>query len=385
MHLGKLLWKNAFRHRLRTSLTILGITIAILSFGMLRTVISAWYAGVDASSASRLVTRNAISLVFSLPLSYRERIRQVDGVQQVSYGSWFGGLYIDEKNFFPNFAVETEQYLKLYPEFVLSPEQLAATIHDRTGCVAGRKLAERFRWKIGDSIVLKGTIYPGEWEFVLRGIYRGRDKTVDETQLFFNWDYLNETMKKTVPRRANQVGFYMVGATSPSRAADVALAIDRLFRNSLAETLTETEKAFQLGFISMTEAIVIAIQLVSFVVIVIIMAVVANTMAMTARERIGEYAVFKTLGFRGYHIAGLILGESLLITMTGCILGIALTFPAANAFGSALSAYFPIFNVAPSTIWLDLLAALLVALVAAIFPAWRATTIPIADGLRRIG
>ncbi len=385
MHLGKLLWKNAFRHRLRTSLTILGITIAILSFGMLRTVISAWYAGVDASSASRLVTRNAISLVFSLPLSYRERIRQVDGVQQVSYGSWFGGLYIDEKNFFPNFAVETEHYLKLYPEFVLSPEQLDATIRDRKGCVAGRKLAERFRWKIGDSIVLKGTIYPGEWEFVLRGIYRGRDKTVDETQLFFNWDYLNETMKKTVPRRANQVGFYMVGVTSPNRAAEVALAIDRLFRNSLAETLTETEKAFQLGFISMTEAIVIAIQLVSFVVIVIIMAVVANTMAMTARERIAEYAVFKTLGFRGYHIAGLILGESLLITMTGCILGIALTFPAASAFGSALSAYFPIFNVAPSTIWLDLLAALLVALAAAIFPAWRATTIPIADGLRRIG
>jgi putative ABC transport system permease protein len=385
MRLAKLLFRNAFRHRLRSSLTILGITIAILSFGMLRTVISAWYAGVDASSASRLVTRNAISLVFSLPLSYKERIRQVDGVQQVSYGSWFGGIYIDEKNFFPNFAVEIEQYLKLYPEFVLSPEQQAAVIHDRKGCVAGRKLAERFRWKIGQTIVLKGTIYPGEWECVLRGIYRGRDKTVDETQLFFNWDYVNETMKKTVARRANQVGFYMIGVSDPARAAEVALAIDRLFANSLAETLTETEKAFQLGFISMTGAIVIAIQLVSFVVIVIIMAVVANTMAMTARERIGEYAVFKTLGFRGYHIAGLILGESLVITMTGCVLGIALTFPAASAFGSALSNYFPIFNVAPSTVWLDLLAALLVALVAAIFPAWQATTISIAEGLRRIG
>jgi putative ABC transport system permease protein len=385
MRLGKLLWRNAFRHRLRSSLTILGITIAILSFGMLRTVISAWYAGVDASSASRLVTRNAISLVFPLPLSYRERIRQVDGVQEVSHGSWFGGVYIDQKNFFPNFAVEMEQYLKLYPEFVLSPEQMAAMIRDRTGCVAGRKLVERFRWKIGQSIVLKGTIYPGEWEFVLRGIYRGRDKSVDETQLFFNWEYLNETMKKTIPRRANQVGFYMVGVSSPNRAAEVARAIDRLFENSLAETLTETEKAFQLAFISMTEAIVVAIQLVSFVVIIIIMAVVANTMAMTARERINEYAVFKTLGFRGYHIAGLILGESLVITLTGCVLGIALTFPAAAAFGGALSAYFPIFNVAPTTIWLDLLAALLVALVAAVFPAWQAATMRIAEGLRRIG
>jgi len=385
MHLSKLLWKNAFRHRLRTSLTILGITIAILSFGMLRTVISAWYAGVDASSASRLVTRNAISLIFSLPISYKDRIRQIDGVQAVSYGSWFGGIYIDEKNFFANFAVEIENYLKLYPEFVLSPEQLAAAKRDRKGCVVGRKLAERFGWKIGDTIVLKGTIYPGDWEFVLRGIYRGRDRTVDETQMFFNWDYLNETMIKTVPRRANQVGFYMVGVTNPNRAAEVALAIDRTFKNSLAETLTETEKAFQLGFISMTEAIVIAIQLVSFVVIIIIMAVVANTMAMTARERIGEYAVFKTLGFRGYHIAGLIFGESLVITMTGCVLGIILTYPAAKAFGSTLSNYFPIFNVATSTIYLDVAAALLVGIVAAIFPTWRAVTIRVADGLRRIG
>jgi len=385
MHLSKLLWKNAFRHRLRTSLTILGITIAILSFGMLRTVISAWYAGVDASSASRLVTRNAISLIFTLPISYKDRIRQIDGVKEVSYGSWFGGIYIDEKNFFPNFAVEIENYLKLYPEFVLPPEQLAAATRDRKGCVVGRKLAQRFGWKIGDSIVLKGTIYPGDWEFVLRGIYRGRDKTVDETQMFFNWDYLNETIKKSVPRRANQVGFYMVGVTNPNRAADVALAIDKTFKNSLAETLTETEKAFQLGFISMTEAIVVAIQLVSFVVIIIIMAVVANTMAMTARERIGEYAVFKTLGFRGYHIAGLIFGESLIITMTGCVLGIALTFPAAKAFGSTLSNYFPIFNVATSTIYMDVAAALLVGIVAAVFPTWRAATIRIADGLRRIG
>jgi putative ABC transport system permease protein len=385
MHLAKLLWKNAFRHRLRTSLTILGITIAILSFGMLRTVISAWYAGVDASSASRLVTRNSISLIFSLPISYKDRIRQIDGVQEVSYGNWFGGVYLDEKNFFPNFAVEIENYLKLYPEFVLPPEQLSAVSRDRKGCVVGRKLAERFGWKIGDAIVLKGTIFPGDWEFVLRGIYRGKDKTIDETQMFFNWEYLNESILKTMPRRANQVGFYMVGVTNPNRAADVAAAIDSSFKNSLAETLTETEKAFQLGFISMTEAIVIAIQLVSFVVIIIIMAVVANTMAMTARERIGEYAVFKTLGFRGYHIAGLIFGESLVISMTGCVLGIVLTFPAAKAFGSTLSNFFPTFNVATSTIYMDVAAALLVGIVAAVFPTWRAVTIRIADGLRRIG
>jgi len=381
----KLLWRNAFRHRLRACLTILGITIAILAFGMLRTVISAWYAGVDASSASRLVTRNAISLIFPLPISYKDRIRQVEGVKVVSYGNWFGGIYIDEKNFFANFAVDMESYLKLYPEFILPADQFAAALRDRKGCVAGRKLVERFGWKIGDSIVLKGTIFPGNWEFVLRGIYRGKDKTTDESQMFFHWDYLNETVKKIIPRRADQAGFYMIGVTNPSQAADVATSIDRSFRNSLAETMTETEKAFALGFISMTEAIVIAIRLVSYVVIIIIMAVVANTMAMTARERLGEYAVFKTLGFGGLHIAGLIFGESLVISMTGCAIGIALTYPAAAAFADAMSQYFPIFNVDIRTIYMDVAAAFVVGVVAAIFPTWRAVRIRIADGLRQIG
>jgi len=385
MRIARLLWRNAFRHRLRTFLTVLGITIAILAFGMLRTVIGAWYAGVDASSASRLVTRNAISLIFPLPISYKDRIRQIEGVKTVSYGNWFGGIYIDEKNFFANFAVDISSYLRLYPEFILSPDQLDAVERDRKGCVAGRKLAERFGWKIGDSIVLKGTIYPGEWEFVLRGIYHGRDKTVDESQMFFHWDYLNETVKKLVPRRADQAGFYMIGVRNPAQAAEIAATIDASFRNSLAETMTETEKAFALGFISMTEAIVIAIRLVSYVVIIIIMAVVANTMAMTARERIGEYAVFKTLGFGGFHIAGLIFGESLLISMTGCVLGAALTYPAAAVFADALSQYFPIFNVEPRTILLDIGAALLVGVVAAVFPAWRAVRIRIAEGLRHLG
>lgn len=385
MLIFRLMWRNALRHRLRTFLTILGITIAILAFGLLRTVIGAWYAGVEASSASRLVTRNAISLIFPLPISYKDRIRQVDGVSIVSYGNWFGGYYIDQKNFFANFAVDIESYLRLYPEFILPPEQLAAVMRDRKACVVGRKLAERFGWKIGDSIVLKGTVFPGEWEFVLRGIYHGRDKSSDESQMFFHWDYLNETVKKLIPRRADQAGFYMIGVDNPSLAAEVATEIDRGFRNSLAETMTETEKAFTLGFIAMTGAIVTAIRLVSFVVIVIIMAVMANTMAMTARERLGEYAVMKTLGFGGRHIALLIFGESLVIAMTGCAVGVALTYPTAAAFADAMSQYFPIFNVETKTIWMDLAAALLVGTVAAIFPAWRAVRIGIADGLRRIG
>jgi putative ABC transport system permease protein len=385
MHILKLIFKNAFRHKLRTFLTILGVTIAILAFGLLRTVVSAWYAGVEASSASRLVTRNAVSLVFPLPLSYREKIRQVEGVKGVSYGTWFGGIYIDEKNFFANYAVEPRTYLQMYPEIIVPPNQLAAFLRDRKGAVAGWKLAERFGWKIGDVITLKGTIFPGNWDFVLRGIYKGRDDTVDETAFFFQWDYLNEALKKAGRTWADQVGWYMVEINNPDIAADVSVRIDKMFKNSLAETLTETEKAFQLSFISMTEAILIVIKLVSFVIIFIIMAVVANTMAMTARERIGEYAIFKTLGFGAFHISGLVFSESLTITMIGASLGIALTFPVARIFGKELSQYFPIFNVEHKTIIMDVIAALVVASVAAIFPAWRAVKIGIADGLRRIG
>ncbi|MEW6054610.1 MAG: ABC transporter permease [Nitrospirota bacterium] len=385
MHILKLILKNSFRHKLRTSLTVLGVTIAILSFGLLRTVISAWYAGVEASSASRLVTRNAISLIFPLPLSYKEKVRQIEGVKAVSYGTWFGGIYIDEKNFFANYAVEPKTYLAMYPEIIVPHDQMADVLRDRKAAVAGQKLAKRFGWKIGDMVTLRGTIFPGNWDFNLKAIYQGRDETVDETAFFFHWDYLNETLKQTAPGRADQVGWYMVEISNPRQSAEVSARIDTMFRNSLAETLTETEKAFQLSFISMTEAIVIAIQLVSFVIIFIIMAVVANTMAMTARERIGEYAVFKTLGFGAFHISGLIFGESIAITMTGACLGIALTFPVAGIFARQLSNFFPVFIVETETIYLQLAASVLVALVAAVLPTWRAVNIRIADGLRRIG
>src|SRR4030042_505184 len=189
MNIIKIISKNALRHKLRTFLTILGIAIAILSFGLLRTIISTWYLGVETASASRLVTRNAISLIFSLPLSYKEKIRQIEGVKSVSYGTWFGGIYIDEKHFFANYAVEPETYLKLYPEIIIPEDQKKAFLQDRKAAVAGRILIEKYGWKIGDIIQLKGNIYPGTWDFVIRGIYRGRDKTGDESAFIFNWDY----------------------------------------------------------------------------------------------------------------------------------------------------------------------------------------------------
>lgn len=385
MFYAKLILRNAFRHKLRSTLTILGVAVAVLAFGLLRTLVDLWYLGAERASATRLVTRNSISLIFPLPISYKDRIRQVPAVKSVSYGNWFGGVYIDQKNFFANYAVEAASYLDLYPEFVLPPEQKSAFLRDRRGCVAGAKLAEKFGWKLGDQITLKGTIFPGQWTFVLRGIYKGVEKGTEERIFLFHWDNLNESLRKTVPRRADQVGFYMIGITRPEAAAAVSRTIDDMFRNSLAETLTETEKAFQLGFVSMTEAIMIAIQIVSYVVIVIIMVVAANTMAMTARERIGEYATMKTLGFGWRHIAGSVFGESLLITGLGGVLGVLLSFPAAHWIETALSQFFPIFTLSTETLLVEMGAALLVGVVAGIFPTWRAGTIRVADGLRRIG
>ena len=385
MYFLKLVFRNALRHKLRTGLTMLGIFVAILAFGLLRTVVEAWFAGAENASTTRLITRNSISLVFPLPIIYGERIRQVEGVTHVSHANWFGGVYVSEKNFFPQFAVDAATYLPMYPEYLIAPENMKAFLLDRKGCVVGRKLAQQYGFKVGDVVPLRGTIFPGTWDFVVRAIYDGADAKTDTSQFFFHWDYLNEILKKTVPRRANTVGVYIVGIDQSSRAAAVSAAIDQGFRNSLAETLTETEKAFQLGFVAMTEAIVVAIQVVSFLVIFIIMAVMANTMAMTARERLAEYATMKALGFGPARLTALIFGESFAIALAGAAAGIAATFPVADWFAHKLGTLFPVFGVSRHTVIMQLAAALLVGAVAALFPGLRAARLRIVDGLRNIG
>ena len=384
MFVPLLVLRNLFRHKLRTLLTALGIVVAIASFGLLRTVVDAWYAGANASSSARLVTRSAVSLVFPLPLTYAQKIRQVDGVESTAAVNWFGGVYVSERNFFPQFAIQAPAYLAMYPELLLDDAERRAFFTDRQGAIAGRKLAEQYGWKVGDQIPIRGTIFPGTWTFNLRGIYDGADKTVDQSTFFFHWEYLNETVKKGNPRRGDMAGLYVVKIRDPDRVAEVSQAVDAMFANSLAETLTETEKAFQLSFVAMTEAILVAIQAVSYVVILIIMAVMANTMAMTARERYGEYATLKALGFSGLFVAGLIGAESLGLALVAALAGIAITFPLAGAFADAMGSLFPVFYVSESTVTLQLGASLVVGLVAAAVPAWRAARIRIVDGLRAV-
>ena len=384
MKLVKIVFKNTLRHKLRTGLTVIGIAVAVLAFCLLRTVIHAWYAGVEASAANRLITRNAISLIFPLPLSYMTKIKQIPGVTGVTYANWFGGVYIDEKHFFPQFAIDAKSFFNLYPEIAIPEDQKSTFLRERKACVAGRKLVNRYHWKMGEVIPLRGVIFPGNWEFVLRGVYHGTRKIVDESQFFFHWDYLNEQVKRLTPTRANQVGWYVIRLADPFKSPEIAQVVDRTFKNSLAETLTETEKAFQLGFIAMTEAIIVSVKVISLVVIIIIMIVLANTMAMTARERAGEYAILKTLGFGGWTLFFLITGESLLIALAGGVLGIGLTFPTVRVVARQLDQFFPIFTIHSSTLWTALGASALVGLVAALFPVYRAVNIRIADGLRGI-
>jgi putative ABC transport system permease protein len=380
MYYLKLIFKNVFRAKLRTALTITGLIVAIVAFGLLQTVVDAWYAGANASSGTRLVTRNAISLVFPMPVYYRERMRSVEGVKNVSYSQWFGGIYKEPKNFFPQFAIDHTNYLEMFPEFITKPEELLAFKRDRQGAMVGRKLADQFGWKIGD------TIFQGNWQFTVRGIFDGKDETTITRQFFMHWDYINEDIKRRFPRRGDQIGAFNIEIKDASRAADISKEIDGLFRNSLAETLTETEKAFQLGFVAQSEAIVVAIRTVSFVVIFIIMAVVANTMAMTARERIAEYATLKVLGFSPLYVAALVFGEAMVLALTGAALGILLTFPMAQGFASSpAGAAFAVFAVTPSTVQLQIICALVVGVVAALVPSWRSARVNIVDGLRHVG
>ena len=380
----KLTWKNSFRHKLRTFLTVLGLAIAVMAYSVIRTSVDAWYAGASASSPNRLVTINNVSLIFTIPMAYKEKIEKVDGITGITWAQWFGGVYVDPKNFFAQFAVDPVTYFDLYPEYIVPEEQFQDFLSQRNSVIVGRKLADRFNWSVGDPIRLTGTIFPGDWDFVIAGIYTGSKEITDESQWFMHFAYLDERMKVEAPPRAGQIGSFITRIDDPNRAVEISNKIDAMFENSIAETKTDTEEAFQLSFVAMAGSIVAGLKAVSVLVIGIILLVLANTMAMTARERTSEYAMMKSLGFRTPHIAGLIFGESLFIAALGGVMGILITLPIVNLVRVGLSDFFPVFKLDPVTVLLGFSAAIIVGFLAAIFPAIKAVKTSIIDGLRII-
>ncbi len=386
MKVFKLIFKNVFRHKLRSLLTILGIAIAVIAFGLLRTVVTAWNVGVDAAAANRLITRQAVSFIFPLPYSYKDKIAGVPGVTKVSFATWFQGVYKDKNQFFSRIAVEPETIFELYPEFLISQEAVETFKRERNSCIIGADIAKQYNLKVGDGMTLEGDIYPGQWDFVIRGIYKPKFKSTDATQMLINWNYVNERMKTEQPGREGLVGWYLVQVADPNQSARISEQVDALFKNSPAETKTETERAFTQGFLSSTSAIMTAMDVMSWAIVGIIMLVLGNTMIMAARERTREYAVFKTLGFSGKHLSGLILGESLLISGIGGGIGLLFTFPLVAGFEQVIpKGFFPVFQLEPITIILSVSAALIIGIVAAIFPIQRALSTKIVDGFRFVG
>lgn len=389
MTLGTLIVRNLRRHTFRVTLTAFGIATVILAFNLIVTTVRAWYAGVEASVPNRLISRHAASLSIHLPLAYRERIATLDGVTGVTYANWFGGVYRDAKGFFPQFAVEPASFLDLHAELSVTEEERQAFLSDRRGCVIGRRLAALYGWKVGDVIALKGTIYPGDWEFVVRGVYRGADATTDETWMLLRWDYMNERRQQIDPDRAGLVGWYVIRIADPSLAGSVTRSVDAEFANSTAETRTETEQAFQMGFVAMSGAIISSLKVLAIVLNGVTLLVLANTLVMAVRERTKELAVLRTLGFRPSHLTVLVAGEALLIAGLGAVLGIGITIPATHVYGALVAAklgnFFQHLTLYSSTLSLSVAVTLCTAVCAAAVPIMTVLRGKITEGLRNTG
>jgi putative ABC transport system permease protein len=380
-----LLFRNGLGNKVRGFLTILVIAIAVVAFGLLQTAVKAYYIGAEASAPDRLVTRHNVSLMFSLPLAYKQQLEKVAGVERVAYGNWFGGYYQDPSNFFAQFAVD-DTYLDLYPEFMLTDDERRNFLKERKACVIGEKLARRFGWKVGDTFILQGGIFPGDWEFVVRGVYRGRDRTTDTTAMYFRWDYLNEYTKANLNTQ-DRVGWYTMQIADPGASARLSKDIDTLYTNSTAQTRTETEKAFQMSFVSMAGAIIAAINAISFVVVVIVLLVMANTMMMAARERLSQFGVMKTFGFQLRHFTIVIAGEAMFIAFVGAVAGILVSYPMVAFFGAFLEmnlgSFFPVFELSTQTVIQAAGLCLACGLISSIFPIINAMRTPIASALRK--
>ncbi len=317
MKLLRLIWRNASRNPRRTVLTILSITVSIFLVSTLQAILHQLDSIGEGSDSShlRLVTRHAVSLGHELPIAHKAKIAALPGVKYVASFTWFGGIYRSPENFFANFAVDVEDFEKLVDEFTIPPDQLEAWKTERSAALVGRKLMEQYGWTLGDRVTLQGTIYPADMEFIIRAVYTA-PRDIDERAFYFHWDYFDEALG-----RRGRAGTFSVKVDSPGDVPRLMDAIDRLFRNTDAETKTETEQAFNLSFVSMLGNVKLLLNVISAAVVFSIMLVAANTMAMSIRERTGEVAVLKTLGFRRNRILLLLVGESVAIALLGGLLG----------------------------------------------------------------
>ena len=378
MKFMRLIWVNLLRNKRRTLLTVLSVTVALFLFTTLRSVVTALDAVSEVGSEARLITRSATGITFALPQSYLERLRAQEGVQSVSWANWFGGIYVNESNFFAQLAIDHETYLAMYPEMAIPDDQRQAFLNERTAVLVGRGLMERFGWTLGQNVTLQGTIFPGDWDFTIRAVYVPDDPSFGDQLFFFHYDYLYEGVNGNIIP-----GWYVIQLNDPAAAPAAIDRIDRMFENSSSPTKTETEKAFNAGFVTMWGNIGFLVKAIGTAVFFAILLVAANTMMMAGRERIGENAVLKTLGFQDGLLFRLVLVESVLITLLGGALGV---FASKLMFGpgNPVSSFIQGFEVAWSTVILGLVMATLLGMISGIVPAWQAMKLPVVQALRRV-
>ena len=378
MKFARLVWVNLLRNKLRTVLTVLSVGVALFLFSTLRSVITALESASEVGSEARLMTLSATGITFLLPQAHENRLRSVEGVRTVSWSNWFGGVYIDQSNFFAQFAVDAETFFPMYPELRIPEEQLEAFMAERTAAIVGNGLIRRFGWSVGQQIVLQGTILPGDFEFTIRGVYTPDDPSIGEENFYFHYDYMYEAAPEQM-----RPGWFILQLDDPTQAAAVSQRIDELFENSSNPTKTQSEKAFNAGFITMWGNVGKLVRTIGLAVFFAILLVAANTMMMAARERINEHGVLKALGFQNPLLFGIVLAESVMITVIGGVIGIV---AAALLFrpGNAMTSFIPGFQVQTETMWLGLLIALALGIVSGLVPAWQAARLSVVQALRRV-
>jgi putative ABC transport system permease protein len=378
-----LIFANLLRKKVRLILTIGSFAVALFLFTFLGVVKSAFSRGTELAGADRLVVINRVGLIQTLPLSYDEKIKAISGVKVVTHNHWFGGVYQDEKNFFPQFAVDIENHRQVMTEFRVPDDQWNNFVKDQQGAVAGANLAKRFGWKIGDRIPLKNALYgtTTTWEFNLDGIYHNDKPGGDENQFWLQWKYFDENVPGPVKSTA---GWYVIKLNTPDDAVPVAKAIDSLFANSSSETKTETESAFQANFAKQLGNIEFLILTIGGVVFFTLLLVTGNTMAISVRERTSELAVLKAIGFSDRSVLFFVLAESLVIALIGGLLGLGLAILAIPVVGSALNGLLPTLVLSVTVLSLGLAFALLVGLVSGLLPGLGAMRLRVVNALRRV-
>jgi putative ABC transport system permease protein len=377
-----LVWAALFRSKTRTLLTLLSVVTAFLLFGMLDSVRVAFNSSANVEGYDRLITTSKLSITQSLPVSLAAQIASTPGVANVSYATWFGGIYQDQRNFFPNFAIGPG-FMQLYPEYVLPPEQLETFESTRTGAVVGEALAKQFGWKIGDTIPLQATIFPtkgsNDWTFKLVGIFKLADKKRqgEERQLMFNWKYFDEANDYI----KGEAHWYVLDLTDASQATQVARAIDALSENSDHETKTQTEQAFNQGFFKQFADIGLIVTAIMSAVFFTLLLLTGNTMAQAVRERIPELAVLKTIGFSNRSVLLLVLVEAVLLIVIGGAIGLAIASVLMPAVSAASSGVIQLGSVPTSTWVLGLVLMIAIGMVVGALPALRAMRLNIVDAL----